>query len=160
MPSGLSLIALTAVLSGASAAAPGQVAQAGSDVEAVRRAIIDGGTACGAGNPAGPMAAVDRELVLSFPGARDQDYESLAAGYARLCDGKSDGTVTKTVPEFEEVSVIGDVAIARLIWSTHLRGMPEGSVRKLRDFQLWRRTPDGWRFWRGVHWPYKDEQPK
>ena len=147
-------------LTATATAQPQPAIRAPIDVERIRLAIIAGGVACAAGNPTGSMAAVDRDLLLSYPGARDRDHAGLAAGYERLCDGKSPNTVTRTVPEFEEITVKGDVAIARMIWSTHLRGMPEGTVRKLRDFQVWRRTPDGWRFWRGVHWPYKDDQPK
>ncbi len=126
----------------------------------IRDAITAGGIACGRGDPAGARATVEKELVLSYPGARDRGHDGLAAGYARLCKGAGEGTVESTGPEFEEVSVIGDVAVARLIWHTRLRGMPAGAVRKMRDFQVWRRTPQGWRFWRGAHWPYADDQPK
>jgi len=131
-----------------------------ADQEAVRSAIVAGAEACGAGNPAGSIASVDRGLVLSYPDARDRTFDGLAAGYARLCRGEGENTVVSTTPEFEEVAVTGDVAIARLIWTTRLRGMPEGAYRKMRDFQVWRRTPEGWRFWRGVHWPYSDERPR
>ena len=131
-----------------------------ADQEAVRSAIVAGAEACSAGNPTGAMAAVDRELVLSYPDARDRTYDGLAAGYARLCRGEGENTVLSTTPEVEEVVVDGDTAIARLIWKTRLRGMPEGTYRKMRDFQVWRRTPEGWRFWRGVHWPYSDERPR
>lgn len=135
-------------------------APAPEDKEVVKRAIVAGGVACAAGNPEGAMAAVDRALVLSYPGAKDRGYDGLAAGYAQLCKAGGDGTLETTSPEFEEVGVIGDVAIARIIWHTRLRGMPPGAVRKMRDVQIWRRTAAGWRFWRGVHWPYSDERPK
>jgi ketosteroid isomerase-like protein len=135
-------------------------ASTSADREAVRSAIVAGAEACSSGDPAGSMASVDRDLVLSYPDGRDRTYDGLAAGYARLCKGEGENTVVSTTPEFEEVTVNGDVAIARLIWTTHLRGMPEGAYRKMRDFQVWRRTPEGWRFWRGAHWPYSDERPR
>lgn len=131
-----------------------------ADQEAVRSAIVAGAEACSAGNTEGSMASVDRDLVLSYPDANDRTFDGLAAGYARLCRREGDNTVVSTTPEFEEIAVNGDVAIARLIWKTRLRGMPEGAFRKMRDFQVWRRTPDGWRFWRGVHWQYSDERPR
>jgi hypothetical protein len=129
---------------------------AAADEAEVRRLIDDGARACAAGNPAGSMRAVDRDLRLSYPGTPDQGYDELAAGYARLCAGSGEGTVTSTVPEFEEVVRHGDIIVARLTWATHLRGMPEGTVRRLRDFQVWRRTAEGWRMWRGVHWPFAE----
>jgi hypothetical protein len=91
--------------------------------------------------------------VLAYPGAPDSDYAAILAGYRRLCRGEGEGTVESTVPTFHEVIVMDEVAIARLTWTTRLRGMPAGATRKLTDFQVWRRGKKGWEFVRGVHYP-------
>ena len=60
-----------------------------------------------------------------------------------------------TVPVFEEVAVNGNIGIARVQWSMHLRRAPKESVRRLGELQVWRRTPDGWRLWRSARWPLR-----
>lgn len=102
------------------------------------------------------MRSYAPDIRLQYPGAADQDHAAILAGYRRLCRGAGEGTVATTRASWEEILVAGDIAVARLSWETHLRGMPEGTVRRLRDFQVWRRTPDGWRFIRGVHYPVRD----
>ena len=103
------------------------------------------------------MARYDPDIILSYPGVADQDHAALLAGYRRLCAGSGggDGSVETTRAAYDEILVSGDVAIARLTWSTHLRGMSAGSVRRLRDMQIWRRTARGWLFFRGVHFPLR-----
>ena len=91
--------------------------------------------------------------MLSYPGVPDQNYADILAGYRRLCRGEGEDTVESTVPTFHEVTVMGEVAIARLTWTTRLRGMPAGATRQLTDFQVWRRGKGGWQFVRGVHYP-------
>ena len=124
------------------------------DALEIQRIILAGAEACARGDQAGVMRQYDRNVVLSFPGAPDRGYESLAAGFARLCRGSGDGTVERTVPTFEEIIVGRDHALVRVMWQTDLRG---GQSRMLRDFQYWHRTPEGWRFRSGVHWPYSPE---
>lgn len=99
------------------------------------------------------MRSYSPDIRLQYPGAPDTDYAALLAAYRRLCRGSGEGSVETTRASWEEILVAGDLAVARLVWNTHLRGMPEGAVRRLRDFQIWRRTPEGWRFIRGVHYP-------
>ena len=152
-------LAVLGMLAGFAAVQP-IAADPASDAEAIRAAVIAGAKGCEAGRPHLAMAAVDRALVLSYPGTPDLGYDGLVAGYARLCKGEGEDTLATTVPTFEEVSVNGDIALVRITWATHLRGMPDGAVRYLRDWQLWRRTPDGWRFFRGVHYAAKGDPPR
>ena len=149
---------LSLILYAALAALPAAAAaQPATDEAAIRSAIEAGARACEAGQPDAVMASYAPDIVLSYPGAPDENYASLLASYHRLCPGSggAEGTVETTRGAFEEVLVSGDLAIVRVIWSTHLRGMPDGAVRRLRDMQVWRRTPDGWRFFRGVHFPLR-----
>jgi ketosteroid isomerase-like protein len=131
------------------------VAQDSSDQAEVRFAIEAGARACEAGRPDEIMRSYAPDILLQYPGVPDQDHATLLAGYRQLCRGEGEGTVETTRAAFDEILVVGDVAIARLIWSTHLRGMPDGAVRRLRDFQIWHRTTAGWRFVRGVHYPLR-----
>jgi ketosteroid isomerase-like protein len=130
-------------------------AQPTADQALIRREIEAGARACESGRPDDIMRSYARDILLSFPGVPDQDYDSILAGYRRLCAGSSggEGTVETTRGEFQEILVSGDLAVVRVIWNTHLRGMPAGSVRRLQDLQVWRRTDQGWRFSRGVHFP-------
>ena len=145
---------LYAALAALPAAAP---AQPGGDEAAIRAAIEAGARACEAGRPDAVMESYAPDILLSYPGVPDQDHAALLAGYRQLCPGSGggEGTVETTRAAFDEILVSGDLAVARLTWSTHLRGMAEGNVRRLRDMQVWRRTPEGWRFFRGVHFPLR-----
>ena len=139
---------MSLILAIALAAAP---ADKGADE--VRALILEGAKACAAGKPEQVVAHYSRDIVLSYPGASDSDYSAILAGYRRLCRGEGEGTVESTVPTFHEVTVMDKVAIARLTWTTRLRGMPPGASRQLTDFQVWRRGRNGWEFVRGVHYP-------
>lgn len=139
---------MSLILALAVAAAP---ADKGADE--VRGLILEGAKACAAGRPEEVVAHYSRDIVLAYPGVPDQDYATILAGYRRLCRGAGEGTVESTVPTFHEVTVMDKVAIARLTWTTRLRGMPAGATRQLTDFQVWRRGRNGWEFVRGVHYP-------
>ena len=130
-------------------------AQTTSDEEAIRGEIEAGARACESGRPDEIMRGYARDILLSYPGIPDQDCDAILAAYRRLCAGSDGGpgTVETTRGLFQEILVSGDLAVVRVIWSTHLRGMPAGTVRHLQDMQVWRRTPEGWRFFRGVHFP-------
>lgn len=132
-------------------------AQPSADQDAIRAAMEAGARACESGRPDDIVRSYARDISLSYPGIADQDYETILAGYRRLCAGSggAEGTVETTRGEFQEILVSGDLAVVRVIWNTHLRGMAPGTVRRLQDMQVWRRTPEGWRFFRGVHFPLR-----
>ena len=134
---------------------PSVAAAAATDDAAIRSEIEAGARACESGRPDAIMRTYARDILLSYPGGPDQDYETILAGYRRLCAGPGggEGTVETTRGDFQEILVSGDLAVVRVTWSTHLRGMPAGAVRRLQDWQVWRRTAEGWRFIRGVHYP-------
>lgn len=129
-------------------------AQTTADQAAIRGEIEAGARACEGGRPDDIMRGYARDIALSYPGTPDQDFDAILAAYRRLCAGSGGGagTVETTRGEFQEILVSGDLAVVRVVWNTHLRGMPPG-VRRLQDWQLWRRTGEGWRFFRGVHFP-------
>jgi len=145
----ISTLCLTAILLGASAQASDQNGQA-----IVRQKIERGAQACMAGQPAKVMESYARDILLQYPGIPDQDYATLNKGYRQLC-GTGEGTVESTVPQFEEIYRSGTVVVARLIWTTRLRGMPPGTSRQLRDLQIWEMREGEWMFVRGVHYPVK-----
>lgn len=145
------LIAVAFCLAPAAAAAT----EASADEAAIRGEIEAGARACESGRPDDVMRGYARDITLSYPGTPDQDFDSILAAYHRLCAGSAggEGTVETTRGEFQEILVSGDLAVVRVVWNTHLRGMPAGSVRRLQDLQVWRRTGEGWRFFRGAHFP-------
>lgn len=128
-----------------------------SDAEIIRAEILAGAKACTEGRAADVMKSYARDMQLQYPGTPDNSYESLTKAYPRLC-GTGEGTVESTVPQFEEIYVSGPMAVARMIWTTRLRGMPPGASRQLRDFQVWEKRNGEWTFIRGVHYPYKPVQ--
>ena len=120
----------------------------------VRTKIEEGAKACMAGKPSDVVKNYARDITLQYPGVPDQNYDDLAKAYQNLCSS-GEGAVESTVPTFEELYVAGPVVVARLTWKTHLRGMPEGAARYLRDVQIWENRKGKWTFVRGVHFPVK-----
>lgn len=129
--------------------------QPNADQDAIRAAMEAGARACESGRPEEIMRSYARDISLSYPGIADQDYDTILEGYRRLCRGSGEGTVETTRGTFQEILVSGDLAVVRVIWNTRLRGMSPGTIRRLQDMQVWRRTPEGWRFFRGVHFPLR-----
>ena len=141
------IASLLAASSAAAAPAP--------DGDTLRVLIREGAQACMAGKPDDVVKHYARDILLAYPGTPDQGYDAILAGYRELCATSGEGTVETTEPFFEEVLVSGDMAVVRVIWNTHLRGMPPGATRQLRDMQIWRRGAHGWEFIRGVHYPLR-----
>jgi len=151
MRASLLLLALTATALGA---------QPGRDAAEIRAKILRGAEGFERGEPEKILAHYARDVVLSYPGIPDQDYATLARGYAELRNRPASITAT-TRPTFDEILVSGDLAIVRVRWTTTIRSAATDSTpareatRWLRDLQVWRREPDGaWKFIRGMH--YRD----
>jgi hypothetical protein len=107
------------------------------DVAAVRAAVLHSGEAANAGDPDAVMALYARDIVLSYPGVPDMDYETLARGYREML--RTPGVTLRTAPEIHEILVSGDP--------------PRAATRLARDLQVWRRERDGsWKFARGMHY--------
>ncbi|HET7845672.1 MAG TPA: nuclear transport factor 2 family protein, partial [Xanthomonadales bacterium] len=111
---------------------------ASDDAATLRELVAEGAAACMAGRADDVVAHYSRDIVLSYPGVPDHGYDEILASYRTLCAGAGVGTVESTVPTFEEVLVSGDLGVVRVTWTTHLRGMPDGATRQLRDLQVWR----------------------
>lgn len=138
---------------------PGAGSQrAGADATTIRRLIEDSNRACLAGRAEQAIALIDREAQLSHPVSPDQTYSGFVTDYSNMC--RTDGVLVSAVPSFEEVSVNGDTAVVRIIWSRRFRDMGPGAVRRVRVLQVWRRTPAGWQLWRGVSWPLRDTEAR
>lgn len=123
-----------------------------ADVEALRALVIRSGEAFNAKDPNAIIALYSREVVLTYPGIPDQDYEMLDAGYREMTNLPAGVTVT-TAPIIEEIIVSGNLGVVRVTWNTTtVQAEPaQTSTRQLRDMQVWRRESDGWKFFRGVH---------
>lgn len=130
------------------------------DVEAIRALVVRSEEAFNAKDPDAIIALYSRDVVLTYPGIPDQDYETLDAGYREMTNLPAGVTVT-TVPDIEEIIVSGDLGIVRVTWNTTtVQAEPaQRSTRQLRDLQVWRREPDGWKFFRGMHFRQPAPQP-
>jgi len=128
------------------------VSSQGRDVATLRSLIIKSGEAFNASDPDAIMSSYARDIILSYPGVPDMDYEALARAYAGLRTRKD--VVEKTSPTIEEILVSGDLGIIRVMWTTQTRETATGrqSTRQMKDLQVWRRESDGsWKFIRGMH---------
>lgn len=144
---------LLAGTSGAQQASTTAVSGPERDVAAVRAAVLHSGEAANAADPDAIMALYARDIVLSYPGVPDMDYETLARGYREML--RTPGVALWTVPEIREILVSGDLAVVRVTWTTTItQGEPARSTTRLaRDLQVWRREADGsWKFARGMHY--------
>ncbi len=122
------------------------------DVATLRSLIVKSGEAFNASDPDAILSSYARDVILSYPGVPDMDYETLARIYAGLRTRKD--VVEKTTPTIEEILVSGDLGIIRLMWTTHTTETATGrqSTRNMKDLQIWRRESDGtWKFIRGMH---------
>lgn len=133
------------------------------DQEAVRAAVMASAAAANARDPRAIMALFARDLVLSYPGIPDQDYASLEQSFTEMM-ALPPGVNVTTVPNIEEILVVGDMAAVRMTWTTTTTvaatdSTPaRASTRRMRDFAVWRREPDGsWKFARGMHFRMPDE---
>lgn len=151
---------LIAALHAPAAAQQTRVEGPAAEVEALRALVIRSGEAFNARDPDAIIALYSREVVLTYPGIPDSDYESLDASYREMTNLPAGTTVT-TRPQIEEIIVSGDLGIVRVTWNTTtVRAEPaQTSTRQLRDLQVWRREGDGWKFYRGMHFRVPPPQP-
>lgn len=122
------------------------------DVEALRALVTRSGEAFNAKDPDAIIALYSRDVLLTYPGIPDSDYQTLDREYRVMTNLPAGVTVT-TVPDIEEILVSGDMGIIRVTWNTTtVRTEPaQRTTRQLRDLQVWRREADGWKFFRGMH---------
>jgi ketosteroid isomerase-like protein len=142
---------------GAAPAAEPASTQQERDIAALRKAILRSGEAFNAADPEAILSQYARDVILSYPGVPDMDYDTLAKGYAELRTRKP-GFTEKTSPTIEEILVSGDLGVIRVMWTTVTTETdpPRESTRQMKDLQVWRRESDGtWMFIRGMHYRMK-----
>ena len=101
-----------------------------ADSAAIRASIEKGARGFMQGEPDSILAHYARDIVLSYPGIPDQDYATLARGYAELRNRPATVSAT-TEPTFDEILVSGDLAVVRVRWTTTIRfSMPMGRVEQ------------------------------
>jgi ketosteroid isomerase-like protein len=122
-----------------------------TDEETLRRHIRTYADAVERRDPDTIMALFARDILLSYPGIPDQDYETLRKEYAQMRSRPEDEVTTR--PDIEEVLVSGDLAVLRIVWNTTVRKAgSELASRQMKDLQVWRREASGdWKFVRGIH---------
>jgi len=86
-----------------------------------------------------------RDVVLSFSGQSDLDYDGMRARFARAF--ADDGTTfLYDRPDIQEILVDRDLAVVRLVWTLHVTASGAETVEKERGVDLFQREADGvWR---------------
>ncbi|HEX2060595.1 MAG TPA: nuclear transport factor 2 family protein, partial [Thermoanaerobaculia bacterium] len=120
------------------------------DAAAIRAKIVKGAEAAMRGDAAGIMSHYAKDIVLSYPGIADQDYDTLLKGYS---EPRPAGMTMRTEPEFDELLLSGDLAVVRVNWTTTLSFIdpPRQTTRQARDIQVWQKRNGEWLFVRGMH---------
>lgn len=158
----LGLILSIACLAGACASGGGtrrspDPERARRDSAEIHAAILRGAGGFERGDPDAILDRYARDVVLAYPGEPDMDYATLAKAYAEL-RRRPPTTRAATVPTFDELLVVGDMAVARLRWTTTITTPERATTRRMKDLQVWRREVDGrWMFVRGMH--YREPEP-
>jgi steroid delta-isomerase len=121
-----------------------------ADAEAIRKNILTYTDAVIAREHEPILALFAPDIILSYPGIPDQDYETLRKAYSEMRT-REPGEVT-TKPDIQEILVSGDLGFARIVWNTTVTKDGQVTKRQMKDLQVWRREPHGkWRFIRGIH---------
>lgn len=153
------LIAMSAL--GARAGAQEAPSANEKDVAVLRSAILRSAESFNKGDADAIMSQYARDIVLSYPGLPDMDYDTLVKGFREMVK-RPPGVTVHTTPTIEEILVSGDLALIRLMWTTTTTGTnrPRQATRRMKDFQVWRRESDGtWKFARGMHYRIPEEAP-
>ena len=132
-----------------------------ADTAAIREAIRRGAAGFERGDPETIIAHYARDVVLAYPGVPDMDYAFLRKSYEELRTRPA-SIRARTVPTFDEVLVMGDLAVVRLRWQTTITDTAAGRTteRRMKDLQVWRREPGGqWMFARGMHYREPEVSP-
>lgn len=126
------------------------MADSAADAAAIRAKIVKGAEAAMRGDAAGIMSHYAKDILLSYPGIADQDYDTLWKGYS---EPRPPGMTMRTEPEFDEILISGGLAIVRLNWTTTLTFTepPRQTTRQARDIQVWQKRDGEWLFVRGMH---------
>jgi fermentation-respiration switch protein FrsA (DUF1100 family)/ketosteroid isomerase-like protein len=126
------------------------VADSAADAAAIRAKIVKGAEAAMRGDAAGIMSHYAKDILLSYPGIPDQEYDTLLKGYA---EPRPAGMTMRTEPEFDELLISGDLAVVLVNWTTTLAftDPPRQTTRQARDIQVWREREGEWLFVRGMH---------
>lgn len=87
--------------------------------EQIRRALEAWPKAVNAKDKQGTYSLFAADLVASFPGQPDRDYEAMCKHLAASLDHPTK-TFRYDAPDIKEIIVSGDLAVVRLIWTLHV----------------------------------------
>jgi uncharacterized protein (TIGR02246 family) len=93
-----------------------------------------------------------KEVLVSYPGKEDTDYEGFKKGYAEMMSLK---VKKKIALVLDEILISGDLAVVRLQWHTTLYSDKGDILRKAVDLQIFRREDGKWKFYRGMWYHLK-----
>lgn len=108
------------------------------------RALIQWPKDFNAGNGKEACGLFAPNLIATYPGAPDRDYEQMCAHLTKIFTDKSRHYSYET-PHIEQVLIEGNQAVVRLIWTLSVveQGQSEATVIKERGLDVFERQEDG-----------------
>jgi ketosteroid isomerase-like protein len=126
-------------------AGTGRAATAAPDPQAqIRHALEQWPRDFAAGNAGAVCGLFARDLVATYPGQADRDYQALCADLtASMHDAQR--KFRYDTPRIEVLLVSGDLAVVRLVWTLRIStpGADEGPPGYERGVDVFRRQSDG-----------------
>ncbi len=107
------------------------------------------------GDLAGIMVILDREVVFSFQGSKDQSYTELQRGYEVDLKARTPGTIW--APLVEQIYADGNLAFVRAVWELRVTdgaGSVEVKARN-QSLDVLRNMTGRWRIIRSINYPDK-----
>ncbi|HEY0740314.1 MAG TPA: nuclear transport factor 2 family protein [Chryseosolibacter sp.] len=136
---------LCTALLGCAAVAVAQ--QPNDDEMAIRAIFADFEKGYNDNNPDMVMQHYSKDLIVSYPGVDDTDYEGFKKAYAEMAKST---VKKKTTPVIDEIVVSGTLAMVRMEWHTIIYGENGKTLRKAEDLQIFRKENGAWKFFRGM----------
>ena len=124
------------------------------DADTLRAAISGSAEACVRGDAAGAARIYHPGVIISTPNQPDQGYDEIVASLKRRCNAQA----ARMTPLFEDIRFSPSVAMVAVTWTIEPPGRPE-LASMVRELGYWERTPNGWRYMRGVRWDYHPVPP-
>lgn len=122
--------------------APAVAAEPDPPAQAVRRALEQWPKDFNARNKPGVFAFFAPDLIASYPGQPDRNYEAMCKHLEAALDNR-DKRFRYDAPRIHDVLVSGDVAVVRLTWTLRVSSGDKESVVREHGIDVFKRQKDG-----------------
>jgi uncharacterized protein (TIGR02246 family) len=138
---------------------PAAAAEPESGETAVRRVLAQWPKDFNARNKAGVFAFFAPDLVASYPGQPDRDFEAMCKHLGAALDQPT-RRFRYDAPQIHQVMVSGDLAVVRLTWTLHITAdKEEEKVVREHGMDVFKRQKDGtWKCAISYAYPEKEKR--